>query len=94
MASRIAFDILIISPFRSSNLGQGNLSAAKFQAERKRRDREMVQRCHSQDIRFDLLIFEYSGGLDPEGDRILISFCRAIDDKLPRKAGSSFQILK
>ena len=39
---RIALDISIVSPFRSSNLGQGSLSAAKSQAERKRRDREMA----------------------------------------------------
>ena len=39
---RNAFDISIISPFRSSNLGQGSLSAAKSQAERKSRDRETV----------------------------------------------------
>ena len=85
---RIALDISIISPFRSSNLGQGSLSAAKSQAERKRRDRETLQRCHSQGIGFESLDFEYSGGLESEGDRLLISLCRSIDDNLRRKIGS------
>ena len=79
---RIALDISIISPFRSSSLGQGNLSAAKSQAERKYRDREIAQRCHSQGIGFESLFFDHSGDLDPEGDRLLISFCRDIDDNL------------
>ena len=91
---RIALDISIVSPFRSSNLGQGSLSAAKSQAERKRRDRETVQRCHSQDIGFESLVFDHSGGLESEGDRLLISLCRAIDDNLFRKTGSTCQILK
>ena len=91
---RIALDISIISPFRSSNLGQGSLSAAKSQAERKYRDREMAQRCHSQGLGFESLILEYSGGLEPEGDRLLISFCRIIDDNLRRKIESIRQILK
>ena len=84
----IALDISIISPFRSSNLGQGSLSAAKSQVERKRRDRETVQRCRSQGIGFESLVFEYSGDLESEGDRLLISFCRAIDDNLHGKIGS------
>ena len=91
---RIALDISIVSPFRSSNLEQGSLSAAKFQAERKRRDRETAQRCHSQGIGFEPLVFEHSGGLEPEGDRLLTSLCRAIDDNLHRKTGSTCQILK
>ena len=86
---RIAFDISIVSPFRSSNLGQGSLSAAESQAERKRRDCETAQRCHSQGIGFEILLFEYSGGLEPEGDRLLISLCRAVDDNLHRKTGST-----
>ena len=91
---RIALDISIVSIFRSSNVGQGSLSVAKSQAEHKRRDREMAQKYHSQDIGFESLIFEYSGGLEPEGDRLLISFCRAIDDNLRRKTGSTYQILE
>ena len=91
---RILLDISIISPFRSSNLGQGSLSAAKSQAERKRRDRETAQRCHSQGIGLEPLIFEYSGDLEMEGDRLLISLCRAVDDNLRRKTGSTCQILK
>ena len=91
---RIALDISIVSPFRSSNLGQGSLSAAESQAARKRRDRETAQRCHSQGIRFEPLVFEHSGGLEPEGDRLLISLCRAIDDNLHRKTRSTYQILK
>ena len=75
-------------------MGQDSLSAAKSQAERKYRDREMVQRYHSQGIGFESLIFEYSGGLDSEGDRLLISLCRIIDDNLQRKIGSIYQILK
>ena len=86
---RIALDISIILPFRSSNLGQDSLSAAKSQAERNSRDHETTERCYSQDIGFESLIFEYSGDLDPEGDRLLISFCRAIDDKLDRKIRST-----
>ena len=91
---RIAFDISIVSPFRSSNLGQGSLSAAKSQTERKHRDRKTAQRCHSQDIGFESLVFEYSGGLESEGDHLLISLCRAIDDNLHRKTRSTYQILK
>ena len=91
---RIALDISIVSPFRSSNLGQGSLSAAKSQAERKRRHHEMAQRCHSQGIGFEPLIFEHSGDLESEGDRLLTSLCRAIDDNLHRKIGSTCQILK
>ena len=91
---KIALDISIVSPFRSSNLGQGSLSAAKSQAERKRRDRETAKRYHSQGIGFESLVFEYSGGLESEGDRLLISFCRVIDDNLHRKIGSICQILK
>ena len=91
---RIALDISIISPFRTSNLGQDNLSAAKFQAEYKRRDRETARRCHAQGIGFELLIFEYSGNLESEGDRLLISLCRAIDNNLQRTTESSYQILK
>ena len=94
LISRIAFDILIVSPFRSSNLGQGSLSAAEFQAEYKRIDHETVQRYHSQGIGFEVLLFEYSGDLESEGDRLLISVCRAIDDNLHRKTGSICQILK
>ena len=91
---RIALDISIVSPFRSSNLGQGSLSAAKSQAERKHRDHETTQRYHSQGIGFESLVFEYSGGLEPEGDRLLTSPCRIIDDSLHRKIGSTYQILK
>ena len=91
---KIALDISIVSSFRSSNLGQGSLSATKSQAERKRRDRETAQRYHSQGIGFEPLIFEYSGVLESEGDRLLTSFCRAIDDNLHRKTGSTYQILK
>ena len=91
---RIALDISIVSPFRSSNLGQGSLSAAKSQAERKRRDHKTVQRYHSQGIGFEPLVFEYSGGLESEGNRLLTSLCRAIDDNLHRKFGSTCQILK
>ena len=75
-------------------MGQGSLSAIKSQAERKRRGRETAQRYHSQGIGFESLVFEYSGGLDPEGDRLLISFCRIIDDNLRRKTRSIYQILK
>ena len=53
-----------------------------------------TQRCHAQIIGFESLIFEYSGDLEPEGDRLLISFCRAIDDNLRRKIGCICQILK
>ena len=54
----------------------------------------MAQGYHSQGIGFESLIFEYSGGLEPERDRLLISLCRAIDDNLRRKIGSTWQILK
>ena len=91
---RIALDISIIWPFRSSNLRKANLSIAKSQAERKYRDRETVQRYHFQGIGFESLIFEYSGDLQSEGDPLLISFCRAIDDNLYRKIGFFYQILK
>ena len=91
---RITLDISIVSSFRSSNLGQGSLSAAKSQADCKRRDRETTQRCHSQGIGFESLFFEYSGDLEPEGDRLLTLLCRAIDDNLHRKIGSIYQILK
>ena len=91
---RIALDISIVSPFRSSNLGQGNLSATKSQAERKKRDRETGQRYHSQGIGFESLNFEYSAGLESKGDHLLTSLCRSIDDNLPHKTGSTYQILK
>ena len=94
LIGRIAFDISIISPFRKSNLGQDNLSADKSQAEWKCRDRETIQRYHSQDIGFESLIFEYSGDLESEGDRFLISFYRAIDDNLCHNIESIYQILK
>ena len=91
---RIALDISIISPFRSSNLGQGSLSAAKSQVQRKYRDRETAQRYHSHNIGFEPLGFEYSGDLESERDRLLTSFCQIIDDNLHRDIGASYQILK
>ena len=80
--SRIILDISIISSFRSSILGQGSLSAAQSQADRKRRDRETMQRYHIQGIGFESLVFDHSGVLEIEGDRLVVSFCRAIDDNL------------
>ena len=75
---KIALDISITSPFWSTNLGQGSLSAAKSQAERKRRDREICQRYHSQGIGFDSEVFEYSGDLESEGDRLLVELSMII----------------
>ena len=94
---RIAFDISIISSFRTSNRliwGRAIYQLLKSQMERKSRDREIVQRCHPQGIRFEPLVFEYSGDLESEGDRLLISVCRAIDENLHRKIRSIYQILK
>ena len=91
LMSRITLDISIISPFWSSNLGQGNLSAAKSQAERKYRDRDTAQRYHIQDIGVESLIFEDFGDLESEGNRLLLSLCRAFDENLYRNTGSIYQ---
>ena len=91
---KIALDISIVSPFRSSDLGRESLSAAKARAENKRRDRATAQRCHAQGVGFEPLVFEHSGGLEPEGDRLLTSLCRAADDNLQRNPGSTGQLLR
>ena len=38
----------------------------------------MIQRCRAQGIGFESLIFEYSGALESEGDRLLISFAELL----------------
>ena len=90
---RIALDISIGSPFRLSNLGQGNLSVAS-QAERKRREHEIAQRYHGSGKGLESLILVYSGGLESEGDRLLISFYRAIDDNFADIYDRSIQFLQ
>ena len=51
-------------------------------------------RCQEQGLGFEPLVFETAGGLDPEGDRILSSLCRAVDDHRQKPHGVTCQILK
>ena len=45
-------------------------------------------------LEFEALIFDHSGGLEAEGNRLLISVRRAIHENLRRNIGSTCQILK
>ena len=63
-------------------------------SERKRRDRQTAMRCQEQGLGFEPLVFEIAGGLDPEGDHILSSLCRAVDDHHQKPHGVTCQILK
>ena len=67
---------------------------AKMQAERKRRDRQTVMRCQEQGLGFEPLVFEIAEGLDPEGDCILLSLCRVVDDHRQKPHDVTCQILK
>ena len=69
---KVVLDVSVVSLFRSSELGWENLMTVKIRMEEKYRDRATAQRYHIQNIRFDPLDFEYSGGWKPEGDRLLI----------------------
>ena len=68
---KIALDISIVAPFRSSDLGRESLSVAKARAENKRRDRATTQRYHAQGVGFEPLVFEHSGGLGILDDNFL-----------------------
>ena len=91
---RLALDISVVSSFKQQASGTETLAMAKMQAERKRRDRQTAMRCQEQGLGFEPLVFETAGGLDPEGDRILSSLCRAVDDHRQKPHGMTCQILK
>ena len=84
---RLALDISVVSFFKPQ--------ASGFEtAERKRRNRQTAMRCPEQRLGFEPLIFEITGGLNPEGDRILSSLCRVVDVHRQKPHGVICQILK
>ena len=51
-------------------------------AQHKRQDRPTLTHCNEQGIGFELVVFDYAGGVNAEGCRLLDSLCRTMDGPL------------
>ena len=84
--NRVAIDFALLSPFR---LGTGSQTSTDQHAQYKRQDRLTLARCNEQVIGFEPVVFDYTGGVNAEGGRLLDSLCRAVDGPLERLSGST-----
>ena len=87
---RVALDFAIVSQF----IAGGSVSNTERYAEQKRTNRQIQQRCHEQGIGFEPIVFDYAGGLNVEGRRILDSLCKAADEPLGRPPGRTRSLLQ
>ena len=95
--SNIALDFAVVSPFTVANLNHSSrtvLAAAKNYAQRKRSDRNTQQRCNDRNLGFEPIVFESTGGLEPEGAKVLESICKYIAARTERSNQSVIDRIK
>ena len=94
---RLALDIALVSPYTTSifNLAaSGSGRAATAYAERKRRDRNTETACQAQNMSFEPVIFEITGGCEMDARGLLKSVCQEYDRAMNSPLGTSKQDLK
>ena len=79
---RIAIDFVVVSPFR---MARGHL-ATEDHIPIKRLNQAAHVRCREQEIGFEPIVFDYAGGINEEGKRILDSLYKAVDGPNGRQA--------
>ena len=94
---RLALDIALVSPyaasiFRSAASGSGVAAAAY--AERKRRDRNTETACQAQNLGFEPIVFETTGGCEMGARGLLKSICQECDRATNSPLGTTKQDLK
>jgi molybdenum-dependent DNA-binding transcriptional regulator ModE len=78
---QLALDIAVVSPFTMAQLPQASrtqLHAAQAYAERKRTHLRTEALCRANQIAFEPLVWEGTGGLDNGGGSVLRSICEEI----------------
>ena len=94
---RLALDIALVSPYATSafNLGaSGSGGAATAYAERKRRDRNTETACQAQNMGFEPVVFETTGGCEMGARGLLKSICQECDRATNSPLGTTKQDLK
>ena len=77
----MALDVAVVSPFTPTALRAAAdecLATAKAYAQTKRRYKDTQRLCEEAGIGFEPIIFESTGGLDPEGQKVLESVFRGV----------------
>ena len=93
---KLALDCAVTSPFQSATLRAstaGALAAADRYADLKREHSDMKTRCEQQNLGFEPLILESTGGLSDETRRLLQTMSALVDRKEQRLSGSTWHDL-
>ena len=94
---QIALDFALVSPYTAVAIGRQSpnpASAAAVYAETKRQDKGILQACHAQQLGFEPIVFETTGGCEQRAHRLLKSLCQEYDRNQGRKSGVTKSILK
>ena len=94
---RLALDIALVSPYATSifNLAvSGSGGAATTYAERKRRDRNTETACQAQNMDFEPIVLETTGGCETGARGLLKSICQECDRAANSPLGTTKYDLK